>query len=502
MISMMLWTALSLSAATAHGAVVPRQDAGEFDLAGIILQSKNVQDHLTSTKRFMGKAFPYSEGLMNASRDKLGAEFKDDFDHLRKSESKCLYVRNSFAKEATQSFFDVVPNSDAPDTVTDNKARTGTISTSKAIINTERHGWNKEESKESGISVTAGAQSGISFFSASLSVTGFGSQRTTGGQNGEASKQTEYTVTNTEPYECPENSICRHITWTYTRTLRGKCFTTPYYDGQCANSEHSKKKFSLGLLGNCQPSTRFGSLFYNYKDGAFKDTWGELDSQIRGYGPDNQGIKMPKPEVIESHKFEEECTFTYALRDNSGNPVRGTANIIERADKPLYPLAKVTKVPKAVRWVPAPEGTEGSDKMCELEDGWFWMEGDQWYIPPTDDESPDDWARRAELPNPVDLRKNCPKNGKVAAKRDLSARALPPPNKLGPEPAEDPIEMKIIQDDMPAFIKELQQSDSEGFVANTVDEKAQLVRREGWVYPKSHYFENCLKQSIAQHGKA
>ncbi|KAM3504297.1 hypothetical protein MY10362_003640 [Beauveria mimosiformis] len=489
MISMMLWTALSLSAATAHGAVVPRQDGGGFDLAGLILRSKNVQDHLMSTKRWMGKEFPFSEGLINASRDKLGAEFKDNYDHLREPERKCLYVRNSLAKEATQSFFDVVPHTDAPDTVTGDEPRTGTISTSKAVINTERLGWNKEESKESGISVTA--------------VTRFGSQRTTGGQNGESSKQTEFTVTNTEPYNCPKNSICRHVTWTYTRTLRGKCFATPYYDGQCANSEHSKKKLSLALLGNCQPSTRFGSLFYNYKDGAFKDTWGELDSQIRGYGPDNQGIKMPKPEVIESHKFEEECTFTYALRDKkTGDPVRGSANIIERLDKPLTPQVQVTKVPKAVGWVAAPEGTEGSDKMCELEDGWYWMEGDQWYIPHEDEEIPDDWVRRAELPNPVDLRKNCPKNGKVAAKRDLSARALPPPNKLGPEPAEDPIEMKIIRDDMPAFIKGLQQSDSEGFVANTVDEKAQLVRREGWVYPKSHYFENCMKQSIAQHGKA
>ncbi|PMB71281.1 hypothetical protein BM221_003748 [Beauveria bassiana] len=44
--------------------------------------------------------------------------------------------------------------------------------------------------------------------------------------------------------------------------------------------------------------------------------------------------------------------------------------------------------------------------------------------------------------------------------------------------------MKIIQDYMPASLKKLEQSDSEGFVANKSDEKAQLVRREGWVYAK------------------
>ncbi|KID96142.1 hypothetical protein MAJ_07910, partial [Metarhizium majus ARSEF 297] len=79
MISMMLWTALSLSAATAHGAVVPRQ-AGDFDLAGVILQSSQVQRHLTSTKRFMGKEFPYSEGPMEASKDVLGPKFRDEIE--------------------------------------------------------------------------------------------------------------------------------------------------------------------------------------------------------------------------------------------------------------------------------------------------------------------------------------------------------------------------------------------------------------------------------------
>ncbi|KAM3455003.1 hypothetical protein MY5147_005794 [Beauveria neobassiana] len=67
---------------------------------------------------------------------------------------------------------------------------------------------------------------------------------------------------------------------------------------------------------------------------------------------------------------------------------------------------------------------------------------------------------------------------------------------------EDPVEMKMISDYMPVFLKELEQSDSEGFVANTIDEKAQLVRRQGWVYAKDQDFENCLKQTIAQHSKA
>ncbi|OAA73182.1 hypothetical protein ISF_00083 [Cordyceps fumosorosea ARSEF 2679] len=499
MISMMLWTALSLSAATTHGAVVPRQDGGDFDLAGVILQSTIVQRHLTSTKKFMGKEFPYSEGQMEASKNALGATFKDNYDHLAEKERKCLYVRNSFSKEATQSFFDVVPNVDAPDTITEDKPKTGTISTSKAIINTERHGWNKEESSEIGGSVTVGVQSGISFFSASLSATIFGNQRTAGGKHGEASKQTEYTVTNTEPYECPENSICRHITWTYTRTLRGKCFTTPYYDAQCSNSQHSKNKFDLALFGLCSPSSRFGKEFYTFNDTAVDSTLqGELNNKITGYGPDNQGIKMPKPEIIASRKFEEDCTFTYVLRDKSGNPVRAMASIIERDNNPLIPQVKVTKVPKAVKWVAAEDGK----KMCELENGWYWMPGDQWYIPPADEDSPDEWVRRAELPEPVDLKKNCPKNGKVASKRALSGRALPPPNNLGEDPADDLVEMKIIQDDMPAFIKELEESNSEGFVANTVDEKAQLVRREGWTYWKTHTFENCLGQSIKQNGKA
>ncbi|KAM3474065.1 hypothetical protein MY8738_008086 [Beauveria namnaoensis] len=62
--------------------------------------------------------------------------------------------------------------------------------------------------------------------------------------------------------------------------------------------------------------------------------------------------------------------------------------------------------------------------------------------------------------------------------------------------------MKIIQDYMPAPLKELEQNDSEGLVANTIDEKAQLIRREGWVYANDQDFENCLKQTIAQHGKA
>ncbi|KAK9444904.1 hypothetical protein VB005_01363 [Metarhizium brunneum] len=493
MISMMLWTALSLSAATAHGAVVPRQ-AGDFDLAGVILQSSQVQRHLTSTKRFMGKEFPYSEGPMEASKAALGDKFKDDYDHFEASERKCLYIRNSFIKEATQSFFDVVPNVDAPDTITEDEEETGSVTESKAIVDTQRIGWNKEESTETGGSVTAGVQSGISAFSVSLSATIYGNQRTTGGQYGEASKQTEYTVTETKNWKCPKNSICRHVTWTYTRTLKGKCITTPYYDAQCANSKHSKAKFSLALFGKCTPSVRAGDQFYTYSDNAFGDFDGDLNTKIPGYGPDNQGIKMPKPEVIASHKFaDDECSFTYVLRDKSGSPVRARGNLIEKESSPLSAQVKVTKVPKALKWIKGPD----DQTMCELEGGWYWMPGNQWYISPKDGNTANEWARRAELPDPVDLEKNCPANGQAKSKR-----ALPPANKLSAVPANDLVQIDITQDDMPAFLAELEQSQSEGFVANTIDDKAQPVRREGWGYPPGRNFEHCLDQNIKQNGKA
>lgn len=73
---------------------------------------------------------------MEALKDALGTEFRDVYDHFKESERKCLYIRNFFIKEAIQSFFDVVPNVDAPDTITEKEEETGSVTESKAIVDT------------------------------------------------------------------------------------------------------------------------------------------------------------------------------------------------------------------------------------------------------------------------------------------------------------------------------------------------------------------------------
>ncbi|EJP60794.1 uncharacterized protein BBA_10262 [Beauveria bassiana ARSEF 2860] len=454
MVNMMLWTALSFSAAVAHGAIIPRQGSGDINLAALIRNAPQVQRHQKSIQGALNKGLPYSEGLLEASKSLV------KLDGLKEEERKCLYLRNTVKQDGFQSYMDINPHSDAPDVVTGDKEKKIEITTSTAVVDVERLGWNKEVATEIGGSATIEASAGIGVFSASLSATVYGNQRTSEGQNGEASKQTEFRQDVRREEVCPPNSICRIVTWTYTRTIKGKCFLNPYYDEQCATGNKRKGKYSLGLFPTCQPLQGVATQFFDFDYDNYKSA--------SGFGPENQGLKMHKPEIVKANKYDEDCTFTYALRDENGTPVKATANIIETEPDSSVKKSAVTKTPKAVGWFEDEDGV----RSCELEDGWFMQANSAYYIP-TEAGGQGVWEYRDDLPEPQGLKDKCPQYSSLTKRAVAGSKKGPPPNPL--------FKVVIIDDGVPEFLKKLTKTNSDGYAANLILNRRLEVEEPGYI---------------------
>lgn len=448
-VNAMLWATLPLSAAV-YGSAVPRQNTqntGDFNLAEIIRDSPQVQAHMKSTMSHLGKVFPFSEGPMSASKggvDLLNSAEIPEFDR------KCLFVRNSIKETGWQSSLDVNPHPNGDNVVTRENEEPMTISTSAVKTNSYRLGWNKESSKETGQSVTAEVSVGYGPFSASLGTTVYGNQRMTEGQNAEMSKQEEVSVKIDRPYTCPAWSICRVVTWTYIRTITGSCFLTPYYNETCGRGEAGNGNlYSLGLLRSCSPSDKIADNFYEFI----------LGQTV--YGPDLEGIKMHITEGV-IPRYQDNCSFSYTLRDEHRTPVSAIANIIEKYPDPNAKKIEVTSVPKARKWV----NSKAGDLVCSLERKWSWMPPNRFYISSTDG-GDGKWHNRDDLPQP----EGCMETRPDTESKSKRAEAELDNNSLEEEPpAYDGVKVDILQDGMPAFLEKLGQSKSEGFIANRIDE--------------------------------
>ncbi|OAA41147.1 hypothetical protein BBO_05683 [Beauveria brongniartii RCEF 3172] len=451
MVNMMLWTALSFSAAVAHGAIIPRQGSGGINLAALIRNAPEIQFHQRSIQKALTKGLPYSEGLLENSKGLV------KLDGLKEDERKCLYLRNSVKEDGFQSYMDINPHPDAPDVVTGKTEKKIEITTSTAVVDVERLGWNKEVATEIGGSATVEASGGIGVFSASLSATVYGNQRTAAGQNGETSKQTEFRQDIRREEVCPPHSICRIVTWTFTRTIKGKCSLTPYFDEKCSTGDKRKSKYSLGLFPGCEPLTRVARQFFTFDEDNYRSAL--------GFGADFQGLKMHKPAMIAANKYEEDCTFTYAIRDENGTPVKGMANIIETETDSSVQKSPVTKTPKAMEWFVSDEGVES----CQLEEGW-WMQPNNAYFIPKSAGGRGAWEYRDDLPKPELLEEHCPKYASLSKRgfqyASPSKRAEAGSSKQGPPP-NNLVKVVMIEDGVPAFLASLAKTNSEGYASNS-----------------------------------
>lgn len=461
MVNMLFWTTLSVSAACAYGSVLPR--AAYFDLAAVVLNDPAGRDLLESTKsKIVDNGVLYSEGPLGDSKEA-------DLDNVLEEERKCLYLHNSVKSEETS--LDINPHADYPDRISRDNPLPLKITTSKAVIDTERLGWNKEKSTEIGASVTADTSVNAGFFSASLSATVYGNQRTTGGENGESSKQTEWSYTVESNEECPPNSICRIVTWTYIRTIKGTCSLIPNVDTQCLG--HSEgAKLSLGLFPTCPALKSTALEFFKFND---DKTQGELSA-----GPVVEGVKMHRPEYIQGLKHERKCSFSYALRTKEGDPVKSQALIIESRAETHKTL--VTEVPAAKRWYTKPDG----GRYCLLENNWFWLANNEFCIPANKGEACK-WETRTDLAAPKGHEEKC--NPRATDTTKVSARAEnddiipPPPNtKFG---------VKIISSNLEEFVA--QKDNNAGFVANLMDGRL-YVEEPGYIIKEPTSINECLNK--------
>jgi hypothetical protein len=244
---------------------------------------------------------------------------------------------------------------------------------------------------------------------------------------------------------CPRNSICRIVTWTYVRTISGTCFLTPYLDAKCLDG--GKDKYSLGLFPFCQPLAGVASQFFDFDQDKIKA------QASPGFGPDLQGIKMHKPELVRTNKHEENCTFSYALRMENGDPVKAQAIIIEPLDSQPEP-PEVTEVPKAIEWEYDDGDQNGS---CKLENGWFWESPYSFCIPKSSDE-PCKWWSRKQWPKPEGHEEKCPNSTGMIARAVADDDAAPPMNNL--------VKVEIITDNIQEFVSQLEKHKSDGLAAN------------------------------------
>ncbi|KAG8416760.1 hypothetical protein J3459_013666 [Metarhizium acridum] len=469
MINAMLWTTLVLPAAV-YG--LPQQNApnvpntGGFDFNAIIRNTPEVQAHMASTTKGLLKILPYSEGLLKDSLLK-DPKAKDILKKLPESDLKCLFVRNSMQEDGSTSTLDINALANV-DVVTGDKEQPFHVSKSTARTDSQRLGWNKESSDEVGASVTGELSAGFLTWSASLSTTVYGNMRTTSGTNGEASTQNDYETTVDVTLTCPPKSICRYVTWTYMRTIRGTCTLTPYYKAQCAN-EKNRNLYSLGLMTHCSPAEEIAQKFYSFTT---------YIKELSGYGPELQGIKMPKPDIA-LPKYEQKCSFSYALRYGDGRPVSASANIIEKSPDPNAKKIKVASIPKAIRW----RTTKAGDRVCMLQRGWSWMPPNDYYVP-KEEGGNGEWVNRGDWPEPEDRKIKCP--DLMTPSSNISQRAEEeeeePPRRDARDdapvdddaffeepPHNDRVKVVIIQDGLPGFEGVLSQSPSEGFVADRID---------------------------------
>ncbi|OAA35305.1 hypothetical protein NOR_08060 [Metarhizium rileyi] len=296
--------------AVAYGADTPP----EIELASLLRNAKEIQGHMAVMQRTLVHEIPYGDGALTDSDLDLGRD-------LIKKERQCIYLRNAMKPETAQGRLDFVPHADYPDQITGDQDVTLEITSSVAKIASKNLGWSTVTAKGSPESST------FDFFARSVKDidTTFLHRKKDykGAAASQVSEKTEFRTDMKLSRVCPAKSVCRVVTWTYTRTVQGSCFLMPYLNTRCVG-DVNELKYSAGLFADCSP---IKSIAYNFFDISDADLGAGLEP---AFGPDWQGIKMADPKVVKGFKYHQNnCTFTYVLRLDNGEPVRAQALIIE-----------------------------------------------------------------------------------------------------------------------------------------------------------------------------
>ncbi|KID89576.1 hypothetical protein MGU_03623 [Metarhizium guizhouense ARSEF 977] len=434
----MHWAAVFFLAASVCGSIITR-DSHDISLAKLIGNNEIIRAHKENILRGMSDdILPYEEGLLQETQR---------LNYFPKQERECVYLRKFMNPQGLQSNIDISPHADYPDQITGEEARTIKVHTSTAKITGKTLGWNKEESRDLGGSVTLDNSLNFGVWKASLSVTAYGNWQTRNGESGESSEQTEYKSDIKFTARCPPYSICRVVTWTYTRIFTGTCFLLPYLDGKCLGGEPGK--YSVGLFPSCDPVWKLAFPFLDYDLREMRDS-----SPWPALGPDLQGVKMPRPGTFSGNKKEGNCTFSYALKWEDGSPVRGQALIIDTRPRP---------VPEAIEWIKDDDGT-----ACRLAKAWFWKPPNQFFVPVPPrgaGQAEGYWENHSDWKKPGGHEEKCSPHTRPEEDTgpeedtELSKRAeAAPPSK------NTTTRIEIILDDVPRFLAQLAKTKNQGFV--------------------------------------
>lgn len=468
MARMVPWASLFLAITCVYGLVMPRAGQGDVDLAMLIRDTEQVRGHRDNVLGALHKHLPYSEGPLKTSKLETVKN------------SGCFTMRRVVKPHSYQSTLDVVPTFDLPyDTVTGVYEESVTITSSTAKIDTARLGWNKEKSSETGGSVkagvSAGASAGLGFFESHMTTTVYENESWTEDKTGKKAMQSEFRTELTETKKCPPHSICRAVTWTYTRTISGTCYILPLLDTRCAMPDSEMARFgntSLGLYPDCSPISDIASQFFEFSS----------PRAAPGFGPDLQGVKMHRPEAVSRNIFEAPCSFSHPLRWGNGNLVKAQAfvsfPIVTGAQLPT-PLQAITsadgvnstpvnqQIPNAVEWVEKEKGKA----YCKLQKGWSWLPPNNFYIPKKQDGT-DDYAAQPSWPKPQGIDEKCPQYkswGNLSGRADAKAdEESPAPNGTVGDATEQEtsaaksLHVEMILDDMPRYISLLQDASFDG----------------------------------------
>ncbi|PHH59374.1 hypothetical protein CDD81_3333 [Ophiocordyceps australis] len=407
---MLLWTAICFSTSCACSLVLPRASLGNVDLAKLIHDTPQVAGHKENIIQAVKNDVPFTESRLTVGQASA-------MKYVKETQRKCFYVRRVMDPESIETEVDVVANVDQPDEVTGEYEVPISISSSTATVNMERLGWNKEVMDESGGSASASAYVGLGMFASSVSATVFGSQRWSDGQSGDTMKQREYRLDVTKVRTCPPFSICRVVTWTYTRKLSGDCFILPILDTQCIDRGQTKGNTSLRLYFGCPPIDDLIDQFFDYKI-----LW------TNKFGPSLHGVTMHVPETVRRNKYQAKCTFSHALRWDDGTPVRAQALITEplgskrvenggeseqeeqgeqgvqgEEEEEEEAVAIPDNIPRALEWKLRKNSKFG---YCRLENNWAW-EPDSWFYIPKSDGGSGAWQDQPSWPRPKGVDSKC-----------------------------------------------------------------------------------------------
>ncbi|PHH60926.1 hypothetical protein CDD81_1037 [Ophiocordyceps australis] len=201
------------------------------------------------------------------------------------------------------------------------------VTTSTAVINTERQGWKLSQSREQGHAVgmelTGEVSTGFFKMATKNTYNVHGSKRWTDEQRGATVTQQQFRASVRFDGKCGKNQICRVLTWTYTKSFRGVCLMFPLIDvSSCDRTAYSNAPANYSLA------------VFNPKTSPILTTVAEQFFELDTYdgnrtGAEIQGCVMHRHEAVKRSLQQGQCSFSYTLRKPDGTPLRTQAMLAE-----------------------------------------------------------------------------------------------------------------------------------------------------------------------------